>query len=249
MSKKHWPKLDYLIARESRHAYEAYARSQYEWELFEEKRRAKEGVRIQTLEQFKAGLARSRIRGRLLGDVYEWSNWITFDTREYEVTIFTKMPDPRDDDGEPAFSTLLDNRGFTVGLWDKDSLRLDHFVGWEEFSEKYHVWSKFGLPDNLIIAPLDVSDTGFVQSAHAMFPPPPQPNDGVYKEPTEAEANVLPKADCQGEVVVPEMPCAIGPTAPVPTSSLPTVTTSTASVPNLPTTLVNQYPNPPHRMY
>jgi len=245
MSKKHWPKLDYLMAREYRHAYEAHARSQYEWELFEEKRRAKEGVRIQTLEEFQKGLARSRIRGRLLGDVYEWSNWITSGTREYEVTIFTRMPDPRDDDGEPAFSTLLDNRGFTVGLWDKDSLKLDHFIGWEEFSEKYQIWSKFGLPDNLIIAPLDVSDTGFVQSAHAMFPPPPQPNDGVFVMPTEEEVSPLPKADCQGEIASPAIQCAIGPTAPLPASSLPVVTIPAASVGDLTGTLVQQYPNRP----
>jgi hypothetical protein len=200
--KRPWPNLSYLSWRASRHAWLQQLHIQYEQELLEEKRRARDGVRIQTMEQFSAGLAKGMILARILGEVYEWSSWISHpDTREFNVTIY--VADSMSDD--PSFSTLVDNRGVPVGLYEPETMKLDHFVGWEEFLENYQKWSKTGIPEGLILAPMDVDQLGFVQDSRAHAELLPQPNDGMYlwKKPVvegeEAEEEVEEEIDETGD--------------------------------------------------
>jgi hypothetical protein len=230
MARRKWPSLDYLVLRHNHYVALAHAHAHYEREQLEERRRARDGVRVQSQEQLLAGLERSRLRGRIMGQLHEWSSWITFvdaeglPTREFDVSIFVGEPpgnlerfDPKSseptyfawlDAGEPhedgsSFSTLLDNRGLTVGLWDKDTLRLDHFVGWEEFVSSYQSWSVSGIAGDLVIAPIGMTPYGMVTTT-ASVPLPPQPNGGVYAPvtPQDAIALVLPKADLKAEDAV-----------------------------------------------
>ena len=110
--KKQWPRLEHLYARASRHAYQDHCEALYQRELLDEQRRAKEGVRILSLKEFQAGLARGQILARIPGELHEWSQWIT-PSREFAVSIFERV------DGQ-SFSTVLDYRGCSVGLFEAD---------------------------------------------------------------------------------------------------------------------------------
>jgi hypothetical protein len=105
-------------------------------------------------------------------------------------------------DGE-SFSTLLDMRGQPIGLFERETFRLDHFVSWDEFLACYQLWSTSGIPPRdeegpreegddavgpLVIAPLDAMEEGRF---------PTQPNDGKF-DPV-VKHFVLPPADLQAE--------------------------------------------------
>jgi hypothetical protein len=238
MRRAPWPKLEHLIMREYGRACRAYAWAQYERALLDEKRRAKEGVRIQSQEELLAGLQTGRIRARILGPVHEWSSWITLnDTREYDVLVHAPAPGTAKlenaEDGVdfgPSFSILLDNRGVPVGLYDKEMLRLDHYVGWEEFNESYQRWSTSGIEPGLVstypwtegalvLGTIDMEDGGFIRSSGARLPLPPQPNGGVYEP--KLTPDILSRADFVANVVQrPALPAGLA-------------------------ELVAQYPNPP----
>ena len=115
-----WPRLEYLVTRHNRYVEAAWAEAHYQREVLEERRRAEEGVRIQSLAEFQEGLSKGRILGRIPGILHAWSEWIT-PTREFIVNIFDTH------DGE-SFSTLLDMRGQPIGLFERETFRLDHFV-------------------------------------------------------------------------------------------------------------------------
>jgi hypothetical protein len=245
MRRAPWPKLEHLVMREHGHACRDYARALVERAQLDEKRRAKEGVRIQSQEELLLGLTIGRIRARILGPLHEWSSWITLDgTREYDVLVHAPAPgasklENAEDavDFGPSFSILLDSRGVPVGLYDEETLRLDHYVGWEEFNENYQRWSASGIEPSLVstypwtegalvLGTLDMEDGGFIRSPGAQLPLPPQPNSGVY-EPKPA-VDVLPKADLAADVVREEARL-----------------TLSAGLAELVAQLVAQYPNPP----
>ena len=144
MSKsKKWPHLGYLIARSQKHAWEQHCELQLQQEVIEEKRRAADGVRIQSLAEFQEGIAKGQILARIPGILYEWSHWITggddgAPSREFAVSLY--------DAHDGAFSTLLDARGKPVALFEADTMRLDHFVSWDEFIDCYPSWSVSGIP-------------------------------------------------------------------------------------------------------
>jgi len=196
MGTRRWPSLEYLSVREHRHACEQFAELQYQHELIEEQRRAREGVRIQSLKEFQEGLLKGQVLYRIPGEIHEWSHWIT-ETREIKIAIM-------DLGDNESHSALLDSRGQPVGLFERDTFRLDHFVSWDEFIRNYQLWSRYGIPPRdeegpreegddargpIVIAPIDAIQEGRL---------PLQPNDGKFEEPPPASCD-LPKADILGE--------------------------------------------------
>src|SRR5277367_2856979 len=204
--KKHWPRLEHLYARASRHAYQDYVQLQYDLAAIEEQRRARDGVRILTLKEFQAGLAKGQILARIPGDLFEWSQWIT-PTREIAVSLFEMIGNHGDGQDAQTFSTLLDSRGCPIGLYEADTMRLDHFVSWDEILRCYQSWSLYGIPPRdeegpreehddargrIVIATMDIMQTG--------APLPAQPNGGQYQEPPSHYIIGLPPADMQAEI-------------------------------------------------
>lgn len=156
-----WPRLPHLIAREERHFQDDMWRAGQERYWAEQRMMMREGTRTITQEELHALLAQGKLLARLPCDPQPWSEWIfQGESREFTVEVSPETPD------EPYHTRICDKRGVEVGIYEDTTLRLDHFVAWDEFVKNYEPWSVDGMPDGLVLAPADVSETGVV---------PPQP--------------------------------------------------------------------------